>query len=115
MSCTAAVPPRPALLTSTSMPPNSAATVSMRWSSCAWSVTSHGHRERPGPGAALDLVGGLGEAALVAVADGDTRALLGAARRAVAKPMPVPAAAVTSTERPESSPWAGPAQSAASV
>src|SRR5690606_20500632 len=41
-----------------------------------------------------------------------TRAPSSAHRRAVAYPMPVPAAAVTSTVRPASRLWAGPAQSA---
>ena len=60
------------------------------------------HRERPLPDERLEPLGGLAEAPLVDVADHDARALLGAALRATAKPMPVPAAAVTTTVLPAS-------------
>ena len=98
------LPPRPALLTRTSSRPIRSAVEAISASTCAVDVTSQttlSTRPRPKFG---QLVPGLAEPAFVVVGDDDV-GTLGSARRAVAEPMPVPAAAVTTTTLPVSRPW----------
>ena len=106
MSTTAALPPSPALFIHTSMWPSSVDRARRRGPcTCSSSVTSHstvaGRRAGLGFG---DGVGRLAESALVEVGDDDRRALLRRSAWPVAKPMPVPAAAVTTTVLPASRP-----------
>ena len=107
ISVTAAVPPRPALLTITSRPPSSSA-ASISACTCASSVTSHtSERTRSAPNSSAQRLLGLGEPALVGVAEYDGLGALLEHPRATAAPMPAPAAAVTTTTLSRSRPCAG--------
>src|SRR5207248_3271808 len=99
ISVSTAVPPSPALLTRTSSPPVSLTTVSnRRWTSSSL-VTSHGTARTP-PSCSADSASRRSWRSLRT-----TSAPSSAHRLAVAKPMPVPAAAVTSTVLPWSRAW----------
>src|SRR4051812_7517381 len=100
MSTSSAVPPRPALLTITSMRPCSATTVSMSASTCSCTVTSQTTALTPSS-AAVSFSRRSCQSLTTTVAPSSTQ------RLAVAKPMPVPAAAVTTTTFSASSPCAG--------
>ena len=99
MSTTSTVPPRPALLTSTSMRPCSAMTRSNSACTLASSVTSHGMPSTPSSSADSAV-------RRSCLSETTTVAPSSCARLAVAKPMPEPAEAVTSTTRPSSRSWA---------
>ncbi len=97
-----AVPPRPALLTITSTPPNSSAASSSACTGVSSVTSQTGWRTRSAPNSAASSSSRLGQPALVGVADDDgLRALLEHAATTAA-PMPAPAAAVTTTTLPAS-------------
>ena len=106
MSTSFAIPPSPALLTSTSRPPVASIAAPNIASTCAWSVTSH------------TTVAGVVPATSVRRSAASPRrrswwslittvAPSSAQRFATANPMPVPAAAVTRTVFPASRSCAG--------
>src|SRR5258708_3897030 len=106
ISASGVSPPRPALFTATSIRPYSAATVSnSRRTSCS-AVTSQTIASgfSPAMSARSSAASPSRRSCRSLIA---TRAPSSAQRRAVANPIPVPAAAVTTTVFPASRPWLG--------
>ena len=101
MSTTLAVPPSPALFTTTSRPPSVAMVESNSRCTCISSVTSH-TTDAAAPSSAAVSASRRSCASLTT-----TVAPSSMQRFAVAWPMPVPAAAVTSTRLPSSRLWPG--------
>ncbi|COW45449.1 Uncharacterised protein [Mycobacterium tuberculosis] len=103
MSATGVCPPSPALLTSTSSRPIRAVVESISASTWAVDVTSHTTcSTRPSPSA--DNSAAVSPSRRSWWSEITTSAPSAKARRAVAEPMPVPAAAVTTTTLPSRSP-----------
>ncbi len=104
MSTTSAWPPSPALLTATSKPAVVAGRLVVEVLDLGIVGDVAGHGERSCPGQLAQGVGGLPRRRSWA-SETTTVAPSSMQRRAVAKPMPVPAAAVMTTTLPSRSPW----------